>query len=143
MSKLTQLFQINWKVRIKNPAWWVQIVVAAAIAVLSYYGLNPEDMTSWGSVFNVIAQAFQNPYVVVMMIISIVNISIDPTSSGVSDSAKAMNYTSPNSTKSQEAEAEVEIEEAQKIVSEVESTEASEVSEEATDDNSSDDSAVG
>ena len=150
MSKITQLFQINWKVRVKNPAWWVQIIVAAAIAVLSYYGLNHEDMTSWGSVFNVIVQAFQNPYVVVMMIVSIINISIDPTSSGVSDSAKAMNYSAPNNTKSQEAEAAAEEEAAKRIIlgtdmggttETVDETVAT-ASEESDDDNS-DSSAVG
>ena len=34
-QKIVELFQINWKVRVKNPAWWVQIVIAAAVAVLS------------------------------------------------------------------------------------------------------------
>lgn len=105
-QKLSQLFQINWAVRVKNPAWWIQILVAAAIAVLSYYGMNPEDLTSWSGVWNLIVQAFSNPYVVLMMIVSIVNITIDPTSSGVSDSAKAMNYSTPNSVKTVETATE-------------------------------------
>ena len=105
-QKLSQLFQINWTVRVKNPAWWIQILVAAAIAVLSYYGMNPEDLTSWSGVWNLIVQAFSNPYVVLMMIVSIVNITIDPTSSGVSDSAKAMNYSTPNSVKTVESATE-------------------------------------
>ena len=98
-QKIVELFQINWKVRVKNPAWWVQIVIAAAVAVLSYSGISAEDLTTWGSVWNLIVSAFSNPYVVLLMVISIINITIDPTSSGVSDSAKAMNCSSPNSTK--------------------------------------------
>ena len=126
-QKLSQLFQINWAVRVKNPAWWIQILVAAAIAVLSYYGMNPEDLTSWSGVGNLIVQAFSNPYVVLMMIVSIVNITIDPTSSGVSDSAKAMNYSTPNSVKTAKSATESVI---------VEETVAAEDQSDETDSNS-------
>ena len=126
-QKLSQLFQINWAVRVKNPASWIQILVAAAIAVLSYYGMNPEDLTSWSGVWNLIVQAFSNPYVVLMMIVSIVNITIDPTSSGVSDSAKAMNYSTPNSVKTAETATENVV---------VEETVAAEDQSDETDSNS-------
>lgn len=31
--------KINWKVRIKNPLWWVQIEAALVLPVLAYFGL--------------------------------------------------------------------------------------------------------
>ncbi len=31
--------KINWKVRIKNPLWWVQIAAALVLPVLAYFGL--------------------------------------------------------------------------------------------------------
>ena len=37
---------INWKVRIKNPMFWVQIVVAIFVPVLGYYGARPNYMAS-------------------------------------------------------------------------------------------------
>ena len=40
--------KINWKVRIKNPLWWVQAAGALVLPVLAYFGLAWEDMTSLG-----------------------------------------------------------------------------------------------
>ena len=37
--------KINWKVRIKNPLWWVQIAAALVLPMLAYFGLAWEDMT--------------------------------------------------------------------------------------------------
>lgn len=99
MSKIQQFFQINWKVRVKNPTWWIQIIVAAALSVLTYYNLDPTAVTSWGQMFGIIKEAFMNPYVCLLMLVSIVNISIDPTTTGISDSSNAMLYDKANSAK--------------------------------------------
>ena len=39
---------MNWKVRLRNPVFWVQIVVSAFAAVLAYAGLTAADLTTWG-----------------------------------------------------------------------------------------------
>ena len=36
---------MNWKVRLRNPVFWVQIVVSAFAAVLAYAGLTAADLT--------------------------------------------------------------------------------------------------
>ena len=41
---------MNWKVRFRNPVFWVQIVVSAFAAVLAYAGLTAADLTTWESV---------------------------------------------------------------------------------------------
>ena len=41
---------MNWKVRLRNPVFWVQIVVSAFAAVLAYAGLTAADLTTWESV---------------------------------------------------------------------------------------------
>ena len=40
---------MNWKVRLRNPVFWVQIVVSAFAAVLAYAGLTAADLTTWES----------------------------------------------------------------------------------------------
>ena len=47
--------KINWKVRIKNPLWWVQIAAALLLPMLAYFGLAWEDMTSWGGAAGCVA----------------------------------------------------------------------------------------
>lgn len=86
---------INWKVRIKNPVFWFNVLIAVCVPVLAYYGLTVEDMTSWSKVGEVIIAAFQNPFVVGTMAVGLWNAINDPTTAGVTDSRRAMYYEEP------------------------------------------------
>ena len=90
---------INWRIRIKNPAFWVSIAIAIVTPILAYFGLTAQDMTSWGAIWDVVVQAVSNPYVLLTVAVSVYNAVIDPTSTGVTDSARALQYNAPNSVK--------------------------------------------
>lgn len=90
---------INWRVRIKNPAFWVSIAIAIVTPILAYFGLTAQDMTSWGAIWDVIVQAVSNPYVLLTVAVSVYNAVIDPTSTGVTDSSRALQYNAPNNIK--------------------------------------------
>lgn len=90
---------INWRVRIKNPAFWVSIAIAIVTPILAYFGLTAQDMTSWGAIWDVIVQAVSNPYVILTVAVSVYNAIVDPTSTGVTDSSRALQYDAPNSIK--------------------------------------------
>ena len=62
---------INWKVRFKNPVFWVQIGSAILLPILAYFGLTVEDMDSWSTLGKTLLEAISNPYVVGLVIISI------------------------------------------------------------------------
>lgn len=51
---------INWKVRFKNPVFLAQLFLAFFAPILGYYGLTAQDLTTWGSVFYLLAGAFSN-----------------------------------------------------------------------------------
>ena len=87
--------KINWKVRFKNPYFYVALILAIVAPVGVYFGINAEDLTSWPMVGSVAKQAILNPYVVVTVIISVATFLIDPTTRGVSDSTRAMRYDEP------------------------------------------------
>lgn len=53
---------MNWKIRIKNPVFWVQVLIGALATVLAYSGLTAADMTTWAGLWGVITGAFSNPY---------------------------------------------------------------------------------
>ncbi len=91
--------KINWKIRIKNPIFWVQIVVSVFTPILAYMGITVQDLTTWQSVWNALVLAVSNPYVLVLVAVSVYNTIIDPTTTGISDSANALTYTEPNSEK--------------------------------------------
>lgn len=88
--------KLNWKVRLKNPVWWVQVAIAVITPVLAYFGLTPESFTSWEMVGCTILQAIQNPYVIGLCIVSFVNTLNDPTTKGICDSQNALCYKKPN-----------------------------------------------
>ena len=87
--------KINWIVRIKNPVFWANIGMAVLFPILTYMGMNWEDMTTWATLGNVLIDAVQNPVIVVAVIVSVWNALNDPTTAGLSDSNLAMGYTEP------------------------------------------------
>ena len=86
---------INWKVRVKNPIFWANIGLAIVLPILTYFGLNWSDMTTWAAFGNIFVEAVKNPVVVVAVLVSVWNAIVDPTTAGVSDSKLALTYTKP------------------------------------------------
>lgn len=87
--------KINWLVRIKNPQWWFSVILAVVVPIGAYYGITGSDITSWGIFFSTLKAAVLNPYVVFSVLASVWNTVIDPTTSGISDSANALTYKKP------------------------------------------------
>ena len=61
---------INWKVRMRNPMFWAQILLSVIMPILAYLGLTAEDLSSW----SVLGEGF-------------------------TDSKRALTYDTPNSDK--------------------------------------------
>ena len=87
--------KINWKVRLKNPVFWVQIAVAVVLPMLANLGLAWEDMTTWAALGEVLLESIKNPVIVVAVIVSVWNAVIDPTTAGIGDSSQALTYEKP------------------------------------------------
>ena len=80
--------KINWKVRLQNKTFWVTIIpIIAAIVytILGFFGVVPK--VSQNDIVNVL--------LLVVELLSVVGIVIDPTTSGASDSDKALTYETP------------------------------------------------
>lgn len=88
---------INWKIRFhrKNLTFILQLIASVAAPVLAYLGLKPGDLTTWKAVGAALVHALENPYIVTMILVSCFNAITDPTTSGISDSKKALTYTEP------------------------------------------------
>lgn len=84
--------KINFKVRLKNRVFIVQIILAIILPVLSYAGMTYSDLTTWESVGNLIVMAVSNPYVLGLTALSVFNALTDPTTAGITDSDRAMSY---------------------------------------------------
>ena len=86
---------INWKVRFKNPMFWVGIVVVLIATILAQLGMSWEQVTSWATLGQALLEAVSNPVVVVAVITATYNAIVDPTTSGLSDSKNALTYKTP------------------------------------------------
>ena len=87
---------MNWKVRLRNPVFWVQIVVSAFAAVLAYAGLTAAALTTWESVGALLCYAVLNPFSLFLVLSSVWNAVNDPTTKGVADSERARSYDTPS-----------------------------------------------
>ena len=91
--------QINWKVRLNNPHFYAQIVLAILLPILAYMGLTVQDLTTWVELGSVLLNAVSNPYVLGLVVVSVYNAISDPTTKGISDSKQAMTYVKPRGDK--------------------------------------------
>ena len=80
--------KINWKVRLKNPAFWVTVIpaiITVIYAVLALFDVIP----------NVAEETLVNGFMAVMSVLATLGIVVDPTTKGLNDSDRAMNYDEP------------------------------------------------
>lgn len=82
---------INWKVRLKNKAFWLAFIPAVlllvqTVAALFGFGLDLGDI---GDKLLAVVNA-------VFALLSILGVVVDPTTQGMKDSQRAMGYETPN-----------------------------------------------
>lgn len=87
---------MNLKVRFKNPVFIVQLILAIITPILAYAGLTFQDITTWGKLGELLLGAISNPYVLGLIAVSVWNALNDPTTSGVKDSKRALQYDEPH-----------------------------------------------
>ena len=90
---------INWKVRVKSKAFWVAIIPAVlllvqVVAAVFGYVLDLGDL---GNRLLAVVNA-------VFAVLAILGVVVDPTTEGVSDSARALTYTRPGVDERKEVE---------------------------------------
>lgn len=100
-GEMKNMKKINWKVRFnkKNITFISQVVISVIVPVLTYFGLEASDLTTWKSVGDTFTMAISNPYVVLMVAVSLFNAITDPTTKGIADSESALTYTEPKANK--------------------------------------------
>ena len=87
--------KLNVKIRLKNPWFWIGIVST----ILAAMGVDPEMFTSWQTVGSALVGLVSNPFQLGCVILAVLGVFIDPTTSGVTDSTQVMKYVRPNKNK--------------------------------------------
>lgn len=82
---------INWKVRVQNKNFWLAIIPAVLIliqSVVAVFGYTI-DITEISGRLLAVADA-------VFIVLAILGVVADPTTAGISDSARALTYDAPH-----------------------------------------------
>lgn len=83
--------KINFKVRAKNPWFWVGLLGI----VLSAMGVSADMFTSWDLVITQAKTLISNPYMIFSVICAILGVFVDPTTEKLGDSQQALTYSVP------------------------------------------------
>ena len=82
--------KINWKVRLKNKAFWLAVIPALLLVVQAAASLFGYD---WD--FVVLNQQIAAIINAVFAVLTILGVVVDPTTAGITDSNRAMGYDKP------------------------------------------------
>ena len=89
----------NFKVRAKNPLFWIANIVAVLVYIGGYLGIKGTDVTSWDKLFSIVGDVVANPYLIVMIIVTFVTTAISYTDKGFKDTGIVQTYTKPRNEK--------------------------------------------
>ena len=90
--------KINWKVRMKQPVFWVGLAGVVAAPICAANGIELADLTTWDSVGSVAMGVVSNPFLlgtVAFAVMGFLGVTTDPTTQGIEDSMQAMTYEEP------------------------------------------------
>ncbi len=87
--------KLNFKVRVKNPWFWVGLIGI----ILTAMGISPESLTSWQVLADNIVSLVKNPFMLGCVFVAVLGVFVDPTTAGITDSIQAMTYTKPKRDK--------------------------------------------
>lgn len=84
--------RMNLPVRCKNWAFWLGL----GATILASMNVSPEMFTSWDLVWQELVKLLGNPFRLGCVILAVVGVFVDPTTSGIGDSSRALSYRTPN-----------------------------------------------
>ena len=83
--------KINWKVRMKNKVFWIAFIPALLVlikAVANLFGFTIDLSNVEGNLIEIVEAVF--------VLLAVIGVVADPTTSGVGDSERALTYDEPN-----------------------------------------------
>lgn len=92
MKTILSKIKMNLPVRMQNVWFWVGLLGTIFTAM----NVSPEMFTSWELLWYEIVALFSNPFRLGCVVLAILGVFVDPTTSGIGDSSRALTYTKPN-----------------------------------------------
>lgn len=84
------MFNINWKIRFMNKTWVIAFIAAIFVlitAIGKLFGFELDLSNIQGNIVDIVYAVFG--------VIAVIGITMDPTTAGINDSPRAMEYDVP------------------------------------------------
>jgi holin, phage phi LC3 family len=95
--------RINWKVRIKNPYFWIGLVGI----ICATMGVSMDIFTSWEAIKDQFFALISNPFMLGSVAIAVIGYNTDFTTKGLGDSRQALGYISPVTDEDKQPQGEI------------------------------------
>ena len=82
--------KINWKVRIKNPNFWVALIPAILLVIQQIAGIFGFTVD-----FGELGDKLVSLIYAIFAVLAIIGVVNDPTTKGITDSSRALTYDRP------------------------------------------------
>ena len=92
MRNFFNSLKLNIPVRFKNWAFWLGL----GATILAAMNVTPEMFTSWELLGQEFLMLVRNPFRLGCVVVAIIGVFVDPTTSGIGDSSRALTYKSPS-----------------------------------------------
>lgn len=79
---------INWIVRIQHKTFWVSLIALLLVLANQIAGIFNVDITIYNDQITAISET-------ILGILALLGIIVDPTTKGISDSSRALDYSKP------------------------------------------------
>ena len=84
--------KINWKIRMQHKQFWVSLIALLVVLANQIAAIFTLDIT-------IISEQLTGIFETILMILALMGIIIDPTTDGLNDSKRSLNYDRPNEDK--------------------------------------------
>ena len=94
--------KINWKVRLRNPVFWLTAIPAVLAMVYTVLGL-------FGIVPTITKDMILNAVVTIVEALTVLGVLVDHTTPGINDSDRAMGYEVPGGKTEDDSDKDEEV----------------------------------
>ncbi len=91
--------KINWKLRFKNPAFWIFILTIVFTNFATGLNIELHDLTTWTAVWNLIYRSLLTPSVLIPTLLSVYLGAVDYTTKGIGDCDTMLKLKNPQDKK--------------------------------------------
>lgn len=79
------IIKININQRLRNPPFYVHIIISIGLTILTYFNVSAEDITTFPILLDLVKKTVSNPYVIGLITWNAWSVIYNPVTKGLGD----------------------------------------------------------